>query len=122
MRPCGWLHSFLGKRTGNMSEQHITVESAYTQQNYLIQLCMGYTDRLNELEAKYHKVQAENWRHWAKQLKAANHALHHKVSALQDRVDWYRARCLELKEENDLLRSKLERYAELERALSEWRG
>lgn len=105
-----------------MSEQHITVESAYMQQNYLIQLCMDCTDRLNELEAKYHKVQAENWRHRAKQLKAANHTLHNKVSALQGRVDLYRARCLELREENDRLRSKLARYAELEKALSEWRG
>lgn len=105
-----------------MSEQHITVENAYMQQNYLIRLCMDCTDHLNELEAKYHKVLSENWRHRAKQLKAANHALHHKVSSLQDRVDWYRARCRELKEENDRLRSKLARYAELERALSEWRG
>lgn len=105
-----------------MSEQHITVENAYMQQNYLIQLCMDCTDRFNELEAMYHRVQAENWCHRAKQLKAANHTLHNKVSALQDRVGWYRARCLELREENDRLRSKLERYAELEKALSEWRG
>ena len=105
-----------------MSEQHITVESAYMQQNYLIQLCMDCTDRFNELESKYHKVLAENWRHRAKQLKAANHTLHNKVSALQGRVDWYRARCHDLKEENDRLRSKLARYAELEKALSEWRG
>ena len=105
-----------------MSEQHIAVENAYMQQNYLIQLCMDYTDRFNELEAKYHKVQAENWRHRAKQLKAANRTLHYKVSSLQDRVDWYRAKCHELKKENDLLRSKLERYAEMEKVLSEWRG
>lgn len=105
-----------------MSEQHITVENAYMQQNYLIQLCMDYTDRLNELEVKYHKVQAENWRHRAKQLKAANLTLHNKVSSLQGHIDWYRARCHELKEENNRLRSKLERYAELEKALSEWRG
>lgn len=105
-----------------MSEQHITVESAYMQQNYLIQLCMDYSDRFNELEAKYHKVQAENWRHRAKQLKAANSTLHHKVSALQGRIDWYRARCHELREENDRLRSKLASYAELEKRLSEWRG
>ena len=105
-----------------MSEQHITVESAYMQQNYLIQLCMNCTDRFNELEAKYNKVQAENLRHRAKQLKTANHTLHNKVSALQGHVDWYRARCHDLKEENDRLRSKLARYAELEKALSEWRG
>lgn len=98
-----------------MSEQRIAVENAYMQQNYLIQLCMDYTDRFNELEAKYHKVQAENWRHRAKQLKAANLTLHNKVSSLQSRINWYREKCHELKEENDLLRSKLERYAEMER-------
>lgn len=106
-----------------MSEQHIMVENAYmNQQNYLIQLCMDCTDRFNELEAKYHRMQAENWHHRAKQLKAANCTLHHKVSALQDHVDWYRAKCNELKKENDLLRSKLASYAELEKWLSEWRG
>ena len=98
-----------------MSEQHITVESAYMQQNYLIQLCMDYTDRFNELKAKYHKLQADNWRHRTKQLKAANHTLHNRVSALEDHVDWYRAKCHELKKENDLLRSKLASYAELEK-------
>ena len=105
-----------------MSEHNITVENAYMQQNYLIQLCMDCTDLFNELESKYHKVLYENWRHRAKQLKAANHTLHNKVSALQGHVDWYRARCHDLKEENDRLRSKLARYAELEKALSEWRG
>lgn len=102
-----------------MSEQHITVENAYMkQQNYLIQLCTDCNDCFNELKAEYHRVQAENWRHLAKQLKAANRTLRYKVSALQGHIDWYRARCHELKEENDLLHSKLERYAEL----SEWRG
>lgn len=96
-----------------MSEQHIMVESAYTQQNYLIRLCMGYSSR---------KMQAENWRHRADQLEVANRTLHHRVSALRGHVNWYRAKCRELKEENDLLHSKLERYAELEKALSEWRG
>lgn len=105
-----------------MSEHRITVENAYMQQNYLIQLCMYYTDRFNELESKYHKIQAENWRHRTKQLKAANRTLHYRVSSLQDRVDLYRAKCHELKKENDLLRSKLERYEELEKALSEGRG
>lgn len=100
-----------------MSEQHIMFENAY-----LIQLRMDYNDLFNELEAKYHKVQAENWRHLAKQLKAANHTLHNKVSVLRDHINWYRARCRELKEENDRLRSKLARYEELEKALSEWRG
>lgn len=96
-----------------MSEQHITVESAYTQQNYLIRLCMGCTSR---------KMQAENWRLRANQLKEANRTLHYKLSAMQSRIGWYRARYRELKEENDRLRSKLARYAELEKALSEWRG
>ena len=97
-----------------MSEQHITVESTY-----LIRLRTDYNDCFNELEAEYRKVQAENWRHLAKQLEAANHTLNNKVSALRGRVNWYRARCHELKEENDRLRSKLARYAELEKALSE---
>ena len=35
-----------------MTERRTTVENAYTQQNYLIQLCMGYTYRLNELEKR----------------------------------------------------------------------
>ena len=98
-----------------MTKCGITVESAYTQQNYLIQFCMGYTDRLNELEAKYHKMQAQNWHHRAKQLKAANRTLHDRADALQNRIDWYRARYHELKEENERLRSKLARYAELEK-------
>lgn len=98
-----------------MTERRITVENAYTQQNYLIQLCMGYTYRLNELEAKYHKMQAQNWHHRAKQLKAANRTLHDRADALQNHIDWYRARCRELKEENNRLRSKLARYAELEK-------
>lgn len=59
---------------------------------------------------------------YMKQLKAANRTLHYKVSALQGRIDWYCARCLELKEENDRLHSKLARYAELEKALGELRG
>lgn len=97
-----------------MSEQHIMFENAY-----LIQLRTDYNDCFNKLEAKYRKVQAENWRHLAKQLKAANHTLNNKVSALRGHIDWYRARCSELKEENDRLRSKLARYEELEKALSE---
>lgn len=96
-----------------MSGHHITVESAYTQQSYLIRLCMGCTIR---------KMQAENWHHRADQLEVANRTLHNRVIALRGHVNWYRAKCRELKEENDLLRSKLERYAELEKALSEWRG
>lgn len=98
-----------------MTERRITVENAYTQQNYLIQLCMGYTHRFNELEAKYNKMQAENWHHRAKQLKAANRTLHDRVDSLQNIVDWNRARCRELKEENKRLRSKLARYAEPEK-------
>lgn len=92
------------------------------QQNYLIWLCMGCTSRLNDLEAKCRRMQVENWRLRADQLEAANRTLHHRVSALRGRVNWYHVKCRELKEENDLLRSKLERYAELEKVLSEWRG
>lgn len=98
-----------------MVERGNTVENAYTQQNFLIQLCMGYTYGLNGREARYHKMQAQNWRHRAKQLKAANCTLHDRAVALQNTIDWYRARCRELKEENRRLRSKLARYAELEK-------
>lgn len=94
-----------------MSEQHIMVE------NYLIRLYMDHTDRFNELEAKFHKVRAKNWRHRAKRLKAVNSTLHYKVSVLKGRVNWYRARYLDLKEENDCLRSKLAMYARLEKGV-----
>lgn len=87
--------------------------------SYLIWLCKDYTNHFNELEAKFHKVQIKNWRHRAKHLKAVNRTLHYKVSVLQGRVNWYRARYLDLKEKNDCLRSKLARYARLEKALSE---
>lgn len=92
-----------------MTERRITVE------NYLIQLCMGYPYRLNELEAKYYKMQARNWHHRAKQLKAANCTLHDRADALQNTVDRYRTRYRELREENKRLRSKLASYAELEK-------
>lgn len=98
-----------------MTERRITVENAYTQQNYLIQFCMGYTYRLNELEARYHRMQAQNWHRRARQLKAANRTLRDRADALQGAIDWYRARYRELKEENRRLRSKLTRYAELEK-------
>lgn len=98
-----------------MTEHRITVENDYTQQSYLIQLCMGYTYRLNELEGKYRKMQAQNWHHRAKQLKAANRALHNQVDALQNLIDWHRARYRELNNENKRLRSELARYAELEK-------
>ena len=91
-----------------MAERRITVENAYMQQNYLIQLCMGYTDRLNELETKYHKIQAENWRHRAKQLKSANSKLYKKVDVLQRRLAWCRDKVSDLKAENQSLRGKLE--------------
>lgn len=96
-----------------MTERRITVENAYTQQNYTIRLCMGYTCRLNELEAEYHKMQARNWHRRAKQLKAANRTLRDRADALQNGIDWYRARYRELKKENKCLRSKLARYTEL---------
>lgn len=109
-----------------MSEHEITVENAYMQQNYLIQLCMGYTDRLNELEAKHHKMQAENWHHRAKQLKSANRELHEcrknmtrTICNLRARIEHYRMTIRDLRRENRELRGKLEFYAGLEKALSE---
>ena len=90
-----------------MAERRITVENAYMQQNYLIQLCMGYTDRLNELETKYHKIQAENWRHRAKQLKSANSKLYEKVDALQRRLAWYRGKVSDLNEKVDAQQRRL---------------
>lgn len=105
-----------------MTERRITVENAYTQQNYLIQLCMGYTYRLNGLEAKYHEMQARNWHRRAKQLKAANRTLHDRADSLQNTVDRYRAMYRELKEENKRLRFKLAMYAELEKGAERGEG
>ena len=105
-----------------MIERGITVENAYTQQNYLIQLCAGCAYRLNGLEAKYHKMQAQNWHRRAKQLKAANRTLHDRADALQNIIDWYRARYRELREENKRLRSMLARYAELEKGSERGEG
>ena len=109
-----------------MGEHEIMVENAYMQQNYLIQLCMGYTDRLNELEAKHHKMQAENWHHRAKQLKSANRELHERqknmmriICNLRKHIEHYRMTVRDLKRENRELRDKLEFYAELENVLSE---
>ena len=97
-----------------MTERRIKVENAYAR-NCLVRLCMGYTYGLNELEAKYHEMQARNWHRRAKQLKAANRTLRDRADALQNTVDRYRARYRELREENKRLRSKLARYAELEK-------
>ncbi len=101
-----------------MDEQYIAVENTYTQQNYFIKLCMGCTDHLNELEARYHKAQAEAWQHRAKQLKSDNLMFHDKVDMLQRHLAWYRGKVTELKTENEHLREKLERYRELELALN----
>ena len=94
--------------------RHIAAENTYTQQNYLIKLCMGCTDHLNELEARYHKAQAEAWKNRARQLKGDNLMLHDKVEMLQRRLARYRHRVIVLEEENERLREKLARYRELE--------
>lgn len=89
-------------------------ENTYTRQNYFIRLCMGCTDHLSELEASYHKAQAEAWQHRARQLKCDNLMLLDKVDMLQRRLARYRHRVTVLKEENEHLREKLARYRELE--------
>lgn len=96
-----------------MDERYIAAENTYTQQNYLIQLCMGCTDHLSELEARYHKAQAEAWQHRARQLKDDNLVLHDKVDMLQRHLAWYRAKVGGLKAENERLREKLAMYREL---------
>lgn len=101
-----------------MDERYIAAENTYTQQNYLIQLCMGCTDHLSELEARYHKAQAEAWQHRARQLKDDNLVLHDKVDMLQRHLAWYRAKVGGLKAENERLREKLAMYRELELALN----
>lgn len=101
-----------------MDERYIAAENTYTQQNYFIQLCMGCTNHLNELEARYHKTQAETWKNKARQLKGDNLMLHDKVEMLQKHAAWYRYKITCLKEENEDLRKKLERYRELELALN----
>jgi len=89
-------------------------ENTYTQQNYLIKLCMGCTDHLSELEARYHKAQAEAWQRRARQLKDGNLMLLDRVDMLQRRLARYRHKVTALKEENERLRDKLARYRELE--------
>ena len=101
-----------------MDERYIAAENTYTQQNYLIQLCMGCTDHLNELEARYHKTQTEAWKNRARQLKGDNLMLHDKVEMLQRHLAWYRYKVTALKEENEHLREKLARYRELELVLN----
>lgn len=93
-----------------MDERYIAAENTYTQQNYFIQLCMGCTDHLSELKARYHKTQAEAWKNRARQLEAESQDLCSQVEALQDRIGWYRARYHELKEENRSLRARLAKY------------
>lgn len=72
------------------------------------------SDHLNELEASYHKAQAEVWQRRARQLKYDNLMLHDKVEMLQGRLARYRRKVTALKEENERLREKLARYRELE--------
>lgn len=101
-----------------MDERYIAAENTYTQQNYLIQFCMGCTDHLNELEARYHKAQAEAWKNRARQLKGDNLMLLDKVDMLQRHLAWYRDKVTGLKAENERLREKLARYRELELVLN----
>ena len=105
-----------------MDERYIAAENTYTRQNYLIQLCMGCTGRMDRMEARFRKAQAGIWRHRAKQLEAESQDLCSRAEALQDRIGWYRARYHEMKEENRRLRARLARYAELEKKLNERRG
>lgn len=96
-----------------MDERYIAFKNACTQQNYFIRLCMGHISCLDRLEARYHKAQADIWCHRARQLEAESQDLCSRAEALQDRIEWYRARYHELKEENRRLRASLARYAEL---------
>lgn len=68
----------------------------------------GISDRLSELEARYHKAQAEAWQRRARQLEGDNLVLHDRVDMLQGRLARYRAKVGGLKEENERLREKLE--------------
>ena len=79
-----------------------------------IKPCMGCTDHLSELEARYHKAQAEAWKNRARQLKDDNLMLHDKVDMLHRHLAWYRHKVTALKEENERLRDKLARYREPE--------
>lgn len=101
-----------------MDERYIAAENTYTQQNCFIQLCMGCTDHLSELEARYHKTQAETWKNRARQLKGDNLMLYDKVEMLQRRLAWYRDKATGLKAENERLREKLAMYRELELVLN----
>lgn len=105
-----------------MDERYIAAENTYTWQNYLIQLCMGCTSRMDRMEARFCKAQAGIWRYRARQLEAESQDLCSRAEALQDRIGWYRARYHELKEENRRLRARLARYAELEKKLNERRS
>lgn len=87
-------------------------ENPCTQQNYFVKICMGCTNHLSRLEARYYRTQAEAWQHRARQLEAESQDLCSQAEALHDRIGWYRARYLELKEENRRLRAELERYDE----------
>lgn len=102
-----------------MDERYIAFKNACTQQNCFIRLCMGCTDRMDRMEARFRKAQAGIWRHRAKQLEAESQDLCSRTEALQDRIGWYRARYHELKEENRSLRARLAKYAELEMKISD---
>ena len=97
-----------------MDERYIAAENSCTQQNYFIRLCMGRTSRLDRLEARFRKAQADIWRHRARQLEAESQDLRSQADSLQDRIGWYRARYHELKEENRLLHAELARMKRFE--------
>lgn len=96
-----------------MDERYIAFKSACTQQNCFIRLCMGCTGRMDRMEARFRKAQAEAWQRRARQLEAESQDLCSRTEALQDRIGWYRARYHEMKEENRSLRAELARYYEL---------
>lgn len=101
-----------------MDERYIAFKNACTQQNCFIRLCMGCTGRMDRMEARFRKAQAEAWKNRAGKLKGDNLMLHDKVKMLQRRLAWYRYKVTVLKEENEHLREKLARYRELELVLN----
>ena len=61
-------------------------------------------EHVNELEASYHKAQAEAWQRRARQLRGDNLMLHDKVEMLHRHLAWYRHKVTALKEETERLR------------------
>lgn len=103
-------------------EKQITVEDAYFTQNYLVNMCVQYRDRLAELERDYHKMRSQNWQHRCKQLKSANRNLHNTVDYLSGVLRRCREDNRRLRGEVRELRRKLERYQQLEEVLGSMDG